>query len=104
MGRCSTPACAGEKLSSSERRSRSGVRNTCAGMVSVATVWNGETVSSQRGAASWTGHAVGAELYGEGEADPLPGESCLHCRAQIAAGQPQRAVHNTRESLDKDLL
>jgi len=46
---------AGEKLSSSERRPRSGVRNTCAGMVSVATVWNGETVSSQRGAASWTG-------------------------------------------------
>ncbi len=36
------------------------------------------------------GHAVGSDLYGEGEADPLPGESCLHCRAQIVVGQRRR--------------
>ncbi len=48
MGRCSTRAGAGEKLSSSESRSRSSVRNTCAGMASVATVWNGETASGPR--------------------------------------------------------
>ncbi len=36
------------------------------------------------------GHAVGSDLYGEREADPLPRESCLHCRAQIVVGQRRR--------------